>query len=993
MILMKLLKRIFTIIYLVNSCLCWDYFPSNQTDILIGDIADGSSICAAALGNSQYIITHEKQTTEGRAIFYTIISYTGTIFIGPVALTDNIRTRMWDTKSFIAPDTVGGFVVIWNGADTSPPTGGNNVFAKYIDNRYNPSPDVRLSSANMNISTVLDSTAIMLLTGHFITFYGPDLGGGNFSIIAQKLFGGVMLQNYQGAQTITTTNGNTNLRVRCMNLQDGTVAVAWTVDTAIKVVVAMLIDPSNLATTKGKWEVSDNTVSSDYPTIATLANSNFVIAYQEVLNENIMATVYSSTGDSLNSRFKVNSLTKCANPVVKPLDDGFIVIYTCVKEEGTSTYKRVFSQLFSNSGEALGGETEMNKIQNTYDITSNPYISGLLGTSFLVAYAVKGDTGNKLYYRLFTKDNNAGLCNKFTIINNTMLSTKVTFNSLTSSTVVLTTLPKYARLSDLNNNNLSKGVAYLTTEIVLNPISLTKDSFYYSVNNGYSSCQVTINTDIVCLSSCATCTGVGDSSDNKCVDCNTAVCYNKLVGTSNCITTSDKPVGYYLKGDTWEKCHELCKSCTSTAVGSDMKCEPDSCIQDYFPKEDNMTSCYQGTVSGYLFDNVLKVYKKQATPIPPASTASPAPPSSPATPTTPTTPTPPSNSCFNLCQSCSGYPTNPAVDMLCNPNSCISGYYPKFNKMTSCFKVDNPISGFYFDGYIFQKCYSLCESCKQYPSNPEKDMSCDTCISGTYPKQNNSTSCFSGNIESYYFDTTDKIYKKCYSLCQTCSQYAEGESHFCLSCKSDHYPLGKSSNCYKKDENVEGYYLDGSTFSPCFDSCKTCKGPGSLANPNCSTCKAGKSCNNCTDIVYDNQCLTKCPDDTLYDDKLNTCYACKNGKLLQGSSCVNECDSGYYNKTFICASCESGKLLNQNGKCVESCNEGYVVNEGKCISCKLTYINLVNKCTESTCQNGGNCVIQSGTISCSCKQQYTGLYCELLNTPADLRNYIGKNYF
>jgi hypothetical protein len=45
---------------------------------------------------------------------------------------------------------------------------------------------------------------------------------------------------------------------------------------------------------------------------------------------------------------------------------------------------------------------------------------------------------------------------------------------------------------------------------------------------------------------------------------------------------------------------------------------------------------------------------------------------------------------------------DPQTDMKCDPNSCIDGYYPKVNNMTSCFKGELP--KYYLEGGISQKC-------------------------------------------------------------------------------------------------------------------------------------------------------------------------------------------------------------------------------------------------------------------------------------------------
>jgi hypothetical protein len=76
----------------------------------------------------------------------------------------------------------------------------------------------------------------------------------------------------------------------------------------------------------------------------------------------------------------------------------------------------------------------------------------------------------------------------------------------------------------------------------------------------------------------------------------------------------------------------------------DMKCN--SCLSNYFPKDDNLTSCFTGILPGYQL--IANIYTKQ---------------------------------CYSLCKNCIGEPTDPTIDMFCEPNSCKQGYYPKIDNI------------------------------------------------------------------------------------------------------------------------------------------------------------------------------------------------------------------------------------------------------------------------------------------------------------------------
>jgi hypothetical protein len=422
--------------------------------------------------------------------------------------------------------------------------------------------------------------------------------------------------------------------------------------------------------------------------------------------------------------------------------------------------------------------------------------------------------------------------------------------------------------------------------------------------------------------------------------------------------------GYILDGSIYKKlpsCYNLCATCTAYPINPsiDMECKTNSCVIGYYPKEDNMTSCFKGDIFGYALEG--SIYKKKIEP-----------------------------PCYSLCKTCTGYPSDPKIDMMCKPGSCQDGYYPMINKMTSCFKGDLPIAKYYLDGNVFQKCYSLCETCKKYPSDPTTDMSCDTCITGYFPKQDSSTSCFTGEIEQYYLDNLTNKYRNCYMSCLTCGAYYENDNHNCKKCMADYYPMeGKSSNCYKKDEIINGYYFNDK-FSSCYPACMTCGGSETSDNPSCNKCKDVELCKPCTGILYKDECKTTCPQDTIFIKDLNTCYSCKEeNKLIHESSCVSDCPEGYIGKDYICVTCNSVNLFNLNGHCVENCQSGYTVKDGICTPRKVIVINfIVNICNESTCRNGGVCSIEFETIVCTCISQYTGLFCEVLNNTPALRDYI-----
>jgi hypothetical protein len=105
--------------------------------------------------------------------------------------------------------------------------------------------------------------------------------------------------------------------------------------------------------------------------------------------------------------------------------------------------------------------------------------------------------------------------------------------------------------------------------------------------------------------------------------------------------------------------------------------------------------------------------------------------------------------CFNLYIHCTGYPTDPSVNMLCISNSYIASWYPKEDNMTSCF--NGSMLGYYLDtSNIYKNCNPACESCTY--KETDTSMFCNKCTYGYYNKVDNMTSCFKYEVPQYFFD-------------------------------------------------------------------------------------------------------------------------------------------------------------------------------------------------------------------------------------------------
>ena len=163
---------------------------------------------------------------------------------------------------------------------------------------------------------------------------------------------------------------------------------------------------------------------------------------------------------------------------------------------------------------------------------------------------------------------------------------------------------------------------------------------------------------LICDISCKTCI----SSPTNCTECNTISKYYPLVDAANkCVLDTLSPDGYYFNSTNskHEKCDISCKLCDTTptkckecnnvggyyykdnltetcfigvplgyildatlkkyipcdiscAICIDFKTKCTLCNTNYFPLEDNLTSCYLSTdkINGYFYDTISKTFKK-----------------------------------------------------------------------------------------------------------------------------------------------------------------------------------------------------------------------------------------------------------------------------------------------------------------------------------------------------------------------------------------------
>jgi hypothetical protein len=338
-------------------------------------------------------------------------------------------------------------------------------------------------------------------------------------------------------------------------------------------------------------------------------------------------------------------------------------------------------------------------------------------------------------------------------------------------------------------------------------------------------------------------------------------------------------------------CYSSCKDCFGVGSSTNHMCN--ICVASYYPLVDNNAMCYMSsqTVTGYFFST--NIWKQ----------------------------------CYEGCKSCSAYPTDPNIDMLCG--SCNTNYYPKIDdKASKCFT--GAIAGYYIDGIYYQKCFSTCQTCSGQGSTT--DHKCTQCLAGFKAVQGDGR-CLKPDekLPGYLFDLALNTFRKCYDSCDTCFDVGDSLHHNCSSCKTGYYSLpDKKSQCYLGTQSIDGYYFDTvtNTFRLCYMSCLSCNGGGDIKNPNCKVCAQGySSCDPCTTIVYQDACIDSCPSYTKYDPISQTCVTCD---LIFENKCLDTCPEGFTISDKTCITCSSINQFYYTGQCVTACPEKLVVVNGIC---------------------------------------------------------------
>ena len=281
-------------------------------------------------------------------------------------------------------------------------------------------------------------------------------------------------------------------------------------------------------------------------------------------------------------------------------------------------------------------------------------------------------------------------------------------------------------------------------------------------------------------------------------------------------------------------CYERCSECDNTGNAENHNCK--SCKYDYHFLPDSDSTCTsreEAKLIGNFYVNIATNRYEE---------------------------------CYGRCQTCSDGNTPTDTSMQCS--SCATGFYKKDSSTTYNCYYPYEISNNYYkeipttstDPIIFKQCYSRCNTCSEL--GDDEDNKCDSCKGGT-------------NLETQYYKLDSGETGNCYLYDEIPDSYEiplVDEFNEIATRK-----INERNEIELKDN--ENYVLIYERIArKCYKNCKTCTKYGDDVEMNCVTCKDGY-------FFYKNNCYEKCPKPETYQLK-ETNYQCK--ELVEGYKIVTE---------------------------------------------------------------------------------------------------------
>jgi hypothetical protein len=877
---MKTTTKLIILYLLINQVVNFEYLKvKSPPEFLVNQKANtnfqqGFSR-VAALSNGNFAVVYHSSTSQSAAppncywnILLNVYDSTGNKLTANDIIVNN-PSNLQAVYPGICADDKGGFVIVWEETNDL-----NNtlIYIRYYDASFNPGQIVNAKvGTTMSPSYAGLATCTRLISGNWVVaFTGSSNGKTGYAQILDPT-----LQLIGSNFTTQDTNSMEQIGSVVGLLNGGFITVGHNGKNGNDDIYAKVFDKDGNA--KGSEILINTNVQTGgqvWPKMASLKNGNVVITWDDksVSPPNAVYKIVDQDGNGVSSFFTISNTQTVWNydspwPFAL-VSGGFGIIFG-----RKSTKQTAMLQIFDSAGNTV----EPAKIISTdpnYDYSACAAVELVNGTIVVTWQVSHRITSGDVFVQMLYKNNDE--CQDFKFyIGMQQSSLSLDFTPIIYDSIVLKTLPTNGKLKDDKNVDIVLNTFADKTKVFYSSASNQVDTFTYATNTIDPSCKADIllcyksclscigagdntnhnctqcasglyitagsyncylSTDIIpgyyfdsnlnvfakCYSTCLSCTGKGDSTNNNCILCATG--YEIRDVPTNCILKTDPRQGYYfdLVLGAMAKCYSSCYDCLGKGDSVNHNCS--KCNANFYPLDDNSSLCYGATetVQGYFFNTLTKTFSK----------------------------------CFNSCAICVSLGNK--VNNLCT--ACKFNFFNLIDNKSMCFTKDSIVDGYYFDttNNIFNKCYQSCSQC----SGPGDIFSpnCTQCATGL-------TEC-EGCTQKVYRDNciadcpTLTIFDSTSKQCTDCQTGQVVYNNACVSICPSGYVMDTTSCVSCKDKQLFSYKQS------CVDKCQTGSVLDSATNICEIQCDQGyydtvkEACATCASIskfFLSGKCVDSCP--------------------------------------------------------------------------------------------------------------------------------------
>ncbi len=362
---------------------------SHQFESSVAELSDGSFVVVWTSETSG-----SAGDGNGRGVFGQRFDASGNALGSEFQI--NTQTISDQDEPQVAALSGGGFVVTW--ADQSGSDGsGIGVYAQRFDNAGVAQGAEFL--VNTTISSTQDDPSIVALAGGGFVITWTDHGsadGSGLGIFGQRFdaSGNPVGSEFQA----NTESSSSQFESSVAGLSGGGFVVTWTSVTSGSAgdgsswgTFARLYDAVGNAV-GSEFQVNTNTVGSQYTSVVTgLSGGGFVVAWRDDsgldgASDGIFAQQYDASGVAVGDEFRVNENTSVSQfaPTIASLSNGGFAIAWQDNSGRDGSGNGIFAQQYDATGQRVDGEFQVNTEFSSTQ--SDPAIAGISSGGFVITW-------------------------------------------------------------------------------------------------------------------------------------------------------------------------------------------------------------------------------------------------------------------------------------------------------------------------------------------------------------------------------------------------------------------------------------------------------------------------------------------------------------------------------------------------------------------------------------------------------------------------------